>query len=53
MQIISEVLMCLKISKEEKRPLGQLLWAKRWFWLQKFSEYPMQAYYLQLSGFQL
>lgn len=33
MQIIGEFTKCLKRARQEEKPLREILWAKRWFWL--------------------
>ena len=40
-QIISEFINCRRKAKKEKLRLRDVLWQKKWFWIMKFSEYPM------------
>mmetsp|Transcript_3894 Transcript_3894/g.5184 ORF Transcript_3894/g.5184 Transcript_3894/m.5184 type:complete len:80 (+) Transcript_3894:430-669(+) len=53
MQIISEIFKCLAKARKEKLPVLKVFWDKRWFWVQKFSEYPMQVFYLDLSWYKV
>ena len=41
LQIITEFINCLNRAKREKKPLSEVVWDKRNFFIMKFSEYPM------------
>ena len=44
MQIIDEFRKCLKRSKDEAIPLKDILVERRWFFLMKFSEFPVSRF---------
>ena len=48
MDIITEFLNCKDRAKGDLEKFKAELWAKKFFFLLKLSEYPMQVYYLQL-----
>ena len=49
-QIISEFLNCLEQARKENKPLSEIIWAKRFFFLMKFSEYPVSELSWKLNS---
>ena len=51
MDIITEFLNCKERAKGDPDKFKAELLAKKYFFILKFAEYPMQIYYLQLKDF--
>ena len=48
LEIIFEFIACRKRAKEQKQRVTEQIWKKKWFFLRKFSEFPMLIHYLDL-----